>query len=633
MKVFVLLLAASSALFARVGSADVPFELPTSRDPARPGAVMLHGGGLGLRDEIRSEFVRLAGGARARIVLMPSDEMQRGRDDEGKPVAAEDVAAYERRLAERGNYGRWASLASRGEVADFRFAYRDPEHDPGDERLFAALEQATGVWLPAAYQTWLPNLFGAPDSAQTKRFQAALRGVVERGGAVGALGGGAASLSETMIAGSLDTDGGWTRAELGLGIGLLRGTIIDQNFASHSGRLERMTDCLRNGPTFDRRAGKPGVERRTIGLGLERHTAVVLQANTIRAIGAGRAHIFLKSNGDRTITWRALAPQEGAIKLVAAAENRGPASKRERPELSATNPFGMPEPIDRARPGTVVLHGGGSTGEMLDVVPKLAGKAAPRLVHCPAARESCRPTGDRNDPQFVAHLERTFDSWRGLQTSGRLADLSFVTTADRADANREAFVRPITQADGVWFAGGDQQPLAELFVDGKQPTLFQRAVLDVVRRGGVVGGSSAGLAIMSEVMIEGGESADGRPAQATLGRGLGAMTNVLAEQHFDARAGRIERLAGLLRDHARLVKFHPQCKPAHFIALAVEEDTALVAQGHRVRVVGKKLAHVFLQSDEAHTIVWHALHSGDAAVVRPGPSGYVLELDDWTIGE
>lgn len=633
MKLAVMLLAAWSALVASAAHADQPFELPAPSDPARPGAVMLHGGGLGLRDEIRSEFVRLAGGARARVVLMPSDEMQRGRDDEGKPAAAEDVAAYLRRLAERGNYGRWASLASRGEVADFRFVYRDAEHDPNNVRVFAALEQATGVWLPAAYQTWLPSLFGAADSEQAKRFQAALRGVVERGGVVGALGGGAASLSESMIAGSLDADGGWTRAELGLGVGLLRGTIIDQNFASHSGRLERMTDCLRNGPAFDRRAGKPGVERRTIGLGLERHTAVVVQASTLRAIGAGRVHLFLKSNGDRTITWRALAPHDGPITLVASADNSCETKPRHRPELSATNPFGMPEPLDAARPGSVVLHGGGSTGEMLDLVPNLGGTATPRLVHCPTARESCRPTGDRNDPQFVAHLERTFDSWRSLQTSGRLAELTFVTTSDRADANREAFVRPITQAHAVWFAGGDQRPLAELFVDAKQATLFQRAVLDVVRRGGVVGGSSAGLAIMPEVMIEGGESADGKPAQATLARGLGAMTNVLAEQHFDARAGRIERLAGLLRDHTLLAKFHSGCKPAHLIALAVEEDTALVAQGHRVRVVGKKLAHVFLQSDEAHTIVWHALHSGDAAVIRPGRSGYELELDEWTIGE
>ncbi|HEY5314884.1 MAG TPA: hypothetical protein VIK18_20285 [Pirellulales bacterium] len=55
---------------------DNPFGLPAPRDRARPGTVMLHGGGNGLRDEIRQEFVRLAGGHDARIVLMPSDMCQ-----------------------------------------------------------------------------------------------------------------------------------------------------------------------------------------------------------------------------------------------------------------------------------------------------------------------------------------------------------------------------------------------------------------------------------------------------------------------------------------------------------------------------------------------------------------------------
>jgi cyanophycinase-like exopeptidase len=138
---------------------------------------------------------------------------------------------------------------------------------------------------------------------------------------------------------------------------------------------------------------------------------------------------------------------------------------------------------------------------------------------------------------------------------------------------------------------------------------------------------------MPEVMIGGGESANGRPARAVLSHGLGVMKSVLAEQHFDARSGRIERLTGLLRDHKRLSNFLPTCHPQSMIGLAVEEDTALIAQANHLQVTGRNLAHVFLQTDNPHEIVWHALKSGDAAILWPSPKGWTLELDDWKFGD
>ena len=107
------------------------------------------------------------------------------------------------------------------------------------------------------------------------------------------------------------------------------------------------------------------------------------------------------------------------------------------------------------------------------------------------------------------------------------------------------------------------------------------------------------------------------------------MKNVLAEQHFDARTGRIERLTGLLRDHQRLQQFLPTSEPSKLIALAVEEETALVAQGTHLTVAGRNLAHVFLHSPYPKEITWHALKSGDAATLVERDGRPVLELDDW----
>ena len=614
---------------------DNPFGLPTAQDENRPGSVMLHGGGQGVNDEVQREFVRLAGGKDARILLMPSDMSQRGKNTDGEDLPeSETIAAYERRLADPKWYGTWAAYGASGQVADFQFLYRDSENDPDDARFFDALKKATGVWLPAYDQEWLPSLFAAEYPQRTSRFQLALREVVARGGVVGGNGGGMSSLPETVIAGDAPGDSGWMRAKLRFGLALFSGAVVDQNFEAHAGRLERLTDLLRNGVTLDRLAGKPGVERRTIGLGVEQQTVLILCGNTIRALGKGRGHIFLKSNGDRTITWQTLSAGEDPLVVQSSAARPARRGESDFPhDGDDFNPFGVPEPDDSTNWGTVVLHGGGDTDEITDLLPKLSGAAKPRMVHCPAAREKCRPSAEIDRRKLAAELELEFVEWRRLQTDGRLEDLSFVTTSSPLDANRPEFVRPLQHANAMWFCGGDQTPLAELFIDRLRPTLFQQEALNILRRGGVVGGSSAGLAIMADVMIEGGDPEDGRPAAADLSRGLGTMKHVLAEQHFDARTGRIERLTGLLRDHKRLANFSPTSRPKQMIGLAVEEDTALIAQRNHLRVTGKKLAHVFLQAADPRVVTWHALKPGDAAIVLQGRDRYVLELEDWEFGE
>ena len=146
-----------------------------------------------------------------------------------------------------------------------------------------------------------------------------------------------------------------------------------------------------------------------------------------------------------------------------------------------------------------------------------------------------------------------------------------------------------------------------------------------------MGGTSAGLAIMPAVMIEGGNPEDGRPAVPAIAHGLGVLKNVLAEQHFDARAGRIERLTKLLRNHKRLEEFLPSSSPKQMIGLAVEEDTALLLQANRLQVTGEKVAHVFLQGLDPKVITWHTLKSGDAAFINFINGAYILEIEEWSL--
>ncbi len=65
-----------------VAADENPFLLPTPRDPRRPGTVMLHGGGE-IDESIINAFIELSGGRNARIVLIPSEVIAKGKIRKG----------------------------------------------------------------------------------------------------------------------------------------------------------------------------------------------------------------------------------------------------------------------------------------------------------------------------------------------------------------------------------------------------------------------------------------------------------------------------------------------------------------------------------------------------------------------
>lgn len=157
------------------------------------------------------------------------------------------------------------------------------------------------------------------------------------------------------------------------------------------------------------------------------------------------------------------------------------------------------------------------------------------------------------------------------------------------DGNIAALIR---QCSAVWFTGGDQLRTtgALLKPDGSQ-TAVLRAVWDVYRSGGVVAGTSAGAAIMSERMIGGGTSlaalqygvirdyaGDDFPADSgvLVTQGLGFFPQGIVDQHFNER-GRLGRLAvALMGTGGRM-------------AFGIDENTAMIyhASTKRILVAGE----------------------------------------------
>jgi len=589
---------------------DNPFGLPAPTVAEKPGSVMLHGGGRGVRQYVREELLRLAGGNAARVVLLPSDEEQRKSD--------ETLEEYEKRLSRMEGYGRWQALC-RANNAHFQFIHWNCPEDPDRSQFYTALEQATGLWMPAEDQKWVIERY-ASDPLKPTRFQLALRGIVSRGGVVGASGGGMASLAESVIVGNAADNAGWTRARLAFGLGLFQNTLLDQNFDIWSGRVERLTDTLRNGPQLDRVARRPGIQHRTIGIGVDRQTIAVLSGNSIRVIGEGCVNLFVQSNGGRTIAWHRLTAGSRPLALRASPAHKQFAAPSDI-GLDWESPFGAPP-----GEGTVVLHGGGSTAEMYDLLPRLTGKLHPRLVHCPSASDTYRRMS--NEELMASDLV-------GVWKTDAVESLRFINANMPEQAERPEFCRLLDSADALWFMGGDQRNLTALYVNPVHPSLFQRKVRNIVSRGGVVGGSSAGCAALSDLMIVGSVENNGRgPARAELSRGLGVLSNVVAEQHFDARQGRIERFAELLRDKRRLANISPARDPSRMVGLAVEEGTALILHGNRLSVVGKNKAHVFLRSEVYDTLTWDVLASGDIGIVCTSIDGSrQLHFEEWGIAD
>jgi cyanophycinase len=196
-----------------------------------------------------------------------------------------------------------------------------------------------------------------------------------------------------------------------------------------------------------------------------------------------------------------------------------------------------------------------------------------------------------------------------------------------AQANTDSVARLLDGATGVWFGGGDQVLLARAL----RGTKTERAIHQRYQEGAVIGGTSAGAAVMSETMITGDERHPGGarpPADSTDGfmtiardnvvtdHGFALLTNAIVDQHFLRR-----------RRHNRLVSLVLE-QPPH-LGVGIDESTALVVEPDgRWRVAGASAATIYDARRAALTpagatlgasgIVMHVLPAGSRFDPRTG---------------
>jgi len=157
--------------------------------------------------------------------------------------------------------------------------------------------------------------------------------------------------------------------------------------------------------------------------------------------------------------------------------------------------------------------------------------------------------------------------------------------------NKLAMQDSLRMAKLVFICGGDQNR----FMSVVKKQNIQHLIEEVYNNGGVIAGTSAGAAVMSDVMITGDQKKDSAYSatyaiiernNAIYNKGLGFVKDGIVDQHFVTRS-RYNRIITALMDF-------PEMK----FGLGVEEETAALIQDHTCVVVGKGPVVLFTKKEK-----------------------------------
>jgi cyanophycinase len=169
------------------------------------------------------------------------------------------------------------------------------------------------------------------------------------------------------------------------------------------------------------------------------------------------------------------------------------------------------------------------------------------------------------------------DYWPGIRQFQRLGatNITVLHTNDRAEADSEEFTRPIREAAGVWFSGGRQWRLADSYLD----TRTHEELWNLLERGGVIGGSSAGASIQGSYLVR-GDSETNTVMMGDHEVGLGFLKGVGIDQHLLMRNRQFDML--------EVIEAHPE-----LLGIGIDENTAIVVSGDSFEVLGQGYVAIY----------------------------------------
>ena len=218
-----------------------------------------------------------------------------------------------------------------------------------------------------------------------------------------------------------------------------------------------------------------------------------------------------------------------------------------------------------------IIGGGARPDSLMTQYLALGGGSKARVLVVPFASADIDDTGSYQQKEFArlgcASSEYINVSKKLIDSPESLAKLDGVTA--------------------VFFSGGDQNRLTD-YLHG---TKFLEKIREIYRNGGVIGGTSAGAAVMSKIMLTGDEKnvpeADRgdfsyiKQGTVQTAEGFGFISSAIVDQHFIIRK-RENRLISLILQH-------PDLK-----GVGIDEATAIiVSPDGNFRVAGQSQVMVF----------------------------------------
>jgi cyanophycinase len=243
--------------------------------------------------------------------------------------------------------------------------------------------------------------------------------------------------------------------------------------------------------------------------------------------------------------------------------------------------------------GSLVIAGG--------ALKDSSGAIFKRLVQLAGNGSICALGTANSNPARVADLAVS-----DIKAAGGTGVAVDITTKNAAQSTVDLkTLETLRGCAGFWFEGGDQRRIMDAFAPNGKPTPALEVIRQRFAAGAVIGGTSAGAAMMSDPMIAEGSSLEALQAgKATLESGLGFVKGVVTDQHFLKR-GRF----------ARLLLAMAQSNTG--LAVGVDEDTALVIPASGAwQVIGASSVTIFeaprgLKPDNLQGIEVSLLSQGD----------------------
>lgn len=248
--------------------------------------------------------------------------------------------------------------------------------------------------------------------------------------------------------------------------------------------------------------------------------------------------------------------------------------------------------------GSLVIIGGGQHPELVvDTIISLAGgKDKAKIVVVTNASGTDEDYHSKTIEEFATKVGKKNVSVLNLKTI--------------EEANDDKKLKDLKEATGIFFTGGRQWRITDVYLNTKAHKYFN----DVLARGGVISGSSAGASVQGSLLWRG----DTKGPHILIGdhtQGLGFLRYAAIDQHILAR-NRQSDLAEYIAAANRLI---PE-NQTKFVGVGIDEATAIVVHKDQFEVIGKSFVAVhgghnnFGRSDE----LFQVLKPGDKYDLNKG---------------